>query len=56
MKIISTQSGWAEQHPEDWWQNILYGIKELKENKEVDLSLVSAIGITYQMHGLVCVD
>lgn len=56
MKIISLQSGWAEQNPEDWWQNILYGLQELSQNETVDLSLVQAIGITYQMHGLVCID
>ncbi len=56
MKIISHKSGWAEQNPIDWWQNIVYGIRELSQNNSVDLSLVSAIGITYQMHGLVCID
>ncbi|MBN1951522.1 MAG: carbohydrate kinase [Bacteroidales bacterium] len=56
MKIISHQAGWAEQNPEDWWHNIRYGLQELKQNKDVDLSQVSAIGITYQMHGLVCID
>jgi xylulokinase len=56
MKIISHQSGWAEQNPEDWWQNILFGLRELSQNNSVNLSLISAIGITYQMHGLVCID
>jgi xylulokinase len=56
MKIISQQAGWAEQNPEDWWQNIQYGLKELLQNKSVDLKSVQAVGITYQMHGLVCVD
>jgi xylulokinase len=56
MKIISHKSGWAEQNPEDWWQNILFGLSELSQDNCVDLSLVSSIGITYQMHGLVCVD
>jgi xylulokinase len=56
MKIISKKPGWAEQNPDDWWQNIVYGLRELSQNTLVDLSLVSAIGITYQMHGLVCVD
>jgi xylulokinase len=55
MKIISHKPGWAEQNPEDG-QNIMYGLKELSQHKNVDLSLVSAIGITYQMHGLVCID
>lgn len=56
MKITSLKAGWAEQSPEEWWQNIVFALKELSKNKQVDLSLVEAIGITYQMHGLVCVD
>lgn len=56
MKIISHKAGWAEQNPEDWWQNIIYALREISHNKQVDLRLVEAIGITYQMHGLVCVD
>jgi xylulokinase len=56
MKIISLRTGWAEQNPDDWWQNIVYGLRELAQNSMVDLSLVTAIGITYQMHGLVCID
>lgn len=56
MKIISYKSGWAEQNPEDWWQNICYGIKELASDQKLNLAEISAIGITYQMHGLVCID
>lgn len=56
MKIISHKAGWAEQNPEDWWQNIIYALREISHNEQVDLKLVEAIGITYQMHGLVCVD
>jgi len=56
MKIVSVKPGWAEQNPEDWWQNILKGLNELAHNNKIDLSLISAIGITYQMHGLVCID
>ncbi len=56
MKITSLKSGWAEQNPEDWWQNILFGLQELSQNDKVDLSAIQAIGISYQMHGLVCVD
>ena len=56
MKIVSQKPGWAEQNPEDWWQNILYGLQELSIDKNVNLTEIAAIGITYQMHGLVCVD
>ncbi len=56
MKIISLKPGWAEQNPEDWWQNIVYGLQELSMDMKINLSEIAAIGITYQMHGLVCVD
>jgi len=56
MKIVSHKPGWAEQNPEDWWQNIVFGLKELSHEKKIDLSQITAIGITYQMHGLICVD
>ncbi len=56
MKIASYKPGWAEQNPEEWWQNILFGLQELSIDKKINLLEISAIGITYQMHGLVCVD
>ena len=56
MKIASVQSGWAEQNPEDWWENIRFGLQELSSDKNINLTDIEAIGISYQMHGLVCVD
>lgn len=54
MPIDAPQSGWAEQDPRLWWEYVTQGIRSLGEG--VDLSAVRAIGITYQMHGLVCLD
>jgi len=54
--IKSLQTGWAEQSPEDWWQNIKQAIKKLNSNRQFDPKEISAIGIAYQMHGLVLVD
>lgn len=56
MKIISNKAGYAEQHPESWWENIVNATKELKSNSRFSASDIAAIGISYQMHGLVLVD
>ncbi len=54
MTIHSPLTGYAEQSPNEWWDNIKTGMKEL--SGQVRLSDISAIGISYQMHGLVVVD
>jgi len=54
--IISKQSGWAEQDPEMWWQSTCQAIKKLLIQTQVSASEIQAIGIAYQMHGLVLVD
>ena len=55
-EIRSTQPGWAEQSPEMWWEQSVEAIKLLLAKKKFDKEAISAIGITYQMHGLVVVD
>ena len=54
--ITSLQSGWAEQSPEMWWQQTLQAIEKLVASKKFDPKEIAAIGISYQMHGLVLVD
>ena len=56
--ITSKQAGWAEQEPEMWWDELCQATKRVAEKAECDspLAQVAAIGISYQMHGLVCVD
>lgn len=54
MPIEALHSGWAEQDPDMWWDYIEQGLRQL--NRTSALSQVRAIGITYQMHGLVCID
>ena len=70
--IISLKAGWAEQDPESWWENlklatadvldqVRQGIPGQAGNDGVvmagdDRPSIAAIGISYQMHGLVCVD
>lgn len=51
MTIDSPQGGWAEQDPEMWWHYVCEGIRQIARTQP--MSDVAAIGITYQMHGLV---
>ena len=59
--IISHQNGWAEQSPLMWWEQVQAGIVKLHQAAKLALSSydsndIAAIGIAYQMHGLVLVD
>lgn len=56
MKIDAPQSGFAEQNPTDWWFHFKNALEEIKNSKNIDLKSIKAIGISYQMHGLVCID
>jgi len=56
MKINSPQPGWAEQHPETWWQHVLNSTKKMLSEISLLNTEIAAIGISYQMHGLVMVD
>lgn len=55
-EIIAVQPGWAEQKPEMWWQNLKLATAAVMEQSAVSAEQIAAIGISYQMHGLVCVD
>ena len=46
--------GWSEQKPEDWWNAVVAGIKELTDGFEKDK--VAGISFGGQMHGLVILD
>lgn len=56
MEIISPHKGWAEQHPEVWWSNVIKATHKLLKVSQVNPGNIKAIGISYQMHGLVLVD
>lgn len=51
--IISLNPGWAEQEPAMWWENLKSATAEVLAGRNG--ADVEAIGISYQMHGLVCV-
>ena len=54
--ITSLQTGWAEQSPEMWWQHTIKAIKKVNASGKYDPKQIAAIGISYQMHGLILVD
>jgi xylulokinase len=54
--IISKETGWAEQSPDEWWKDVQGAILKLNALDKYDPKEIGAIGIAYQMHGLVCVD
>ena len=54
--ITAVKAGWAEQSPEMWWDNAKLSIKRIMADAGAKAEEIKAIGISYQMHGLVCVD
>jgi xylulokinase len=54
--IIAPQPGWAEQSPDTWWEHVQLAILKLHAQRVYDPKDIAAIGIAYQMHGLVMVD
>jgi len=55
-EIISHKSGWAEQSPQSWWQYAQQAILKAHASQKYNPQDIAAIGIAYQMHGLVLVD
>ena len=56
MEIHAPQPGWAEQDPDIWWANCRTAVHRLFHQTGADPACVAAIGISYQMHGLVILD
>ena len=56
MPMIATHPGWAEQDPAMWWKHLVASVKASLQKAQVKAGEVQAIGISYQMHGLVVVD
>ncbi len=54
--ILAVKQGWAEQNPESWWTNLKLATQAVLHESGADDRNIKAIGISYQMHGLVCVD
>jgi xylulokinase len=54
--IKALQAGWAEQSPDMWWQNAKLAMQKVMHDVSATGADIKAIGISYQMHGLVCID
>ncbi len=54
--ITSLHPGWAEQSPDMWWKHTVTAIRKLINSKKFNAKDIQAIGISYQMHGLVVID
>lgn len=54
--IMAVKAGWAEQDPAMWWENAKLALKSIMAETGAKGDDIAAIGISYQMHGLVCVD
>ncbi len=54
--IKAVQTGWAEQEPDDWWSYAKQALAKVMSQTGAKGDDIKAIGISYQMHGLVCVD
>ena len=56
MPMIAVRPGWAEQDPDQWWEHTVKCIKNCIQKSAIKPDAILAIGIAYQMHGLVIVD
>jgi xylulokinase len=55
-EIIALQPGWAEQSPDQWWEYVKQAVLKCHSSGKYNSLDIAAIGIAYQMHGLVVVD
>lgn len=53
--IKAVHPGWAEQSPDSWWDYLKQATAAVMQQSNVNAAYVKAIGISYQMHGLVCI-
>jgi len=55
MPIKAVKPGWAEQDPDSWWENLKLATRDVMSSSGIHAADIKAIGISYQMHGLVCI-
>jgi xylulokinase len=54
--ISSPRPLWSEQNPEDWWRATVESVRAAIEETGIDGQQVVGVGLSGQMHGLVCLD
>ncbi len=53
--IMAAKAGWAEQEPDSWWNYAKQSLQKVMNEAVATADEIKAIGISYQMHGLVCI-
>jgi xylulokinase len=56
LDMLAKEVGWAEQHPDIWWEHMCKAVAKLNQSNRDAVENLEAIGISYQMHGLVIID
>ena len=56
MKMEAKKPGWAEQDPEMWWTHVKAAAEKIARERPGEMKKAAAVGISYQMHGLVVLD
>ena len=51
---MAVKAGWAEQDPDSWWNYAKLSLGKIMKDSGAKAEEIAAIGISYQMHGLVC--
>ncbi len=54
--LLTPQSGWYEQNPEDWWHAAVDSIRRVLNETGVSAADIAGIGLSGQYHGLVILD
>ena len=52
----SPETGWVEQHPDDWWRAAQLAIRAVLAKDVCEPASIRAIGLSGQMHGAVLLD
>ena len=44
--LFSLHSGWAEENPVDWWNNVIITIKSCMKKSDIDPKEIAGIGVS----------